>query len=178
MTFFPKPLGKDHAERHVIEYVEGVSALDQLPLGQDDLLRVGRLIRQIQDASEGFGLPETTGWNLLLPAENPTLMCHNDLAPWNLIMGERWVFIDWDAAGPSTRLSDALVPVPESLAAFSSLLPPLPGNPHGIAVFPGAGHGLFMEAPDPAIDRASQLAPGLIPMVQSFIHKNTSATLN
>jgi pimeloyl-ACP methyl ester carboxylesterase len=74
--------------------------------------------------------------------------------------------------------SDALVPVPESLAAFSSLLLPLPGNPHGIAVFPGAGHGLFMEAPDPAIDRASQLAPGFIPMVQSFIHKNTSVTLN
>lgn len=74
--------------------------------------------------------------------------------------------------------SDALVPVPESLAAFSSLLPPLPGNPHGIAVFPGAGHGLFMEAPDPAKDRASQLAPGFIPMVQSFIHKNTSVTLN
>ena len=28
----PNPLGKDHAGRHVTEYVEGVSALDQLPL--------------------------------------------------------------------------------------------------------------------------------------------------
>lgn len=71
--------------------------------------------------------------------------------------------------------SDALVPVPESLAAFSSLLPELPGNPHGIAVFPGAGHGLFTEAPNPAIDRAAQLAAGFIPMVQTFIHKNASA---
>ncbi|MEC5193442.1 MULTISPECIES: alpha/beta hydrolase family protein [unclassified Arthrobacter] len=70
--------------------------------------------------------------------------------------------------------SDALIPVPESLAAFSSLLPQLPGNPHGIAVFPGAGHGLFTEAPDPAIDRASQLAPGFLPMVHAFIQKNTS----
>ena len=30
----------------------------------------------------------------------------DDLAPWNLIVGERWVFIDWDAAAPSTRLWD------------------------------------------------------------------------
>ncbi|MBE4720008.1 aminoglycoside phosphotransferase [Pseudarthrobacter sp. AB1] len=102
----PLPLGRDDAGRHVIEYVEGVSALDQLPLGHDDLMRVGRLIRQIHDASEKVDLPDSEGWNLLLPAENPDLMCHNDLAPWNLIMGERRVFIDWDAAGPSTRLWD------------------------------------------------------------------------
>lgn len=102
----PRPLGRDEAGWHVIEYVEGVSALDQLPLGHDQLLRVGRLIRQIHDASENVDLPDTEGWDVLMPAENPDLMCHNDLAPWNLIMGERWVFIDWDAAGPSTRLWD------------------------------------------------------------------------
>lgn len=102
----PRPLGRDEAGRHVIEYVEGVSALDQLPLGHDELLRVGRLIRQIHDASENVDLPDTERWDVLMPVENPDLMCHNDLAPWNLIMGERWVFIDWDAAGPSTRLWD------------------------------------------------------------------------
>ena len=73
------------------EYIEGVLALGQLPLGQDDLLRVGRMIRQIHDASEGVVIPNPDDWNMLLPAENPNLMCHNDLAPWNLIMGDRWV---------------------------------------------------------------------------------------
>lgn len=102
----PLPLGRDNNGRHVVEYVEGELALDQSPLGQDSLLRVGRMIRQIHDASEAFAIPGRSDWNMLLPAENPNLMCHNDLAPWNLIMGDRWVFIDWDGAGPSTRLWD------------------------------------------------------------------------
>jgi Ser/Thr protein kinase RdoA (MazF antagonist) len=102
----PQPLGRDEDGRHVVEYVEGVLALDQLPLGQDDLLRVGRMIRQIHDASETVVIPHPGGWKMLLQAEKPNLMCHNDLAPWNLIMGDRWVFIDWDGAGPSTRLWD------------------------------------------------------------------------
>lgn len=102
----PQPLGRDDDGRHVVEFVEGVPALDQLPLGQDDLRRVGRMIRQIHDASESIVILDPDDWTMLLPAENPNLMCHNDLAPWNLIMGDRWVFIDWDAAGPSTRLWD------------------------------------------------------------------------
>jgi thiamine kinase-like enzyme len=31
---------------------------------------------------------------------------HHDLAPWNLVVGERMVFIDWDNAGPGSRLWD------------------------------------------------------------------------
>lgn len=102
----PQPLGRDDNGRNVVEYVDGVLALDQSPLGQDSLLRVGRMIRQIHDASETVVISNLGDWKMLLPAENPNLMCHNDLAPWNLIMGDRWIFIDWDGAGPSTRLWD------------------------------------------------------------------------
>ena len=102
----PQPLGRDDGGRSVVEYVEGALAMDHLPLGHDALRRVGRMIRQIHDASETVPIPNPADWNMLLPAENPDLMCHNDLAPWNLVMGDRWVFIDWDGAGPSTRLWD------------------------------------------------------------------------
>ena len=102
----PRPLGRDDGGRNVFEYVDGVLALEELPLGRDDLLRVGRMIRKIHDASEAFVIPDPDDWNMLLPAEAPDLMCHNDLAPWNLVRGDRWVFIDWDGAGPSTRLWD------------------------------------------------------------------------
>ena len=102
----PQPLGRDEHGRSMVEYVEGVLAMDHLPLGRDDLLRVGGMVRQIHDASQSLIIRNPGDWKMLLPAENPDLMCHNDLAPWNLILGDRWVFIDWDGAGPSTRLWD------------------------------------------------------------------------
>ncbi|MEC5204604.1 Ser/Thr protein kinase RdoA (MazF antagonist) [Arthrobacter sp. MP_M7] len=45
-------------------------------------------------------------WITAIPSPGEELICHNDLAPWNLIIGKRWTFIDWDAAAPSTRLWD------------------------------------------------------------------------
>ena len=102
----PRPLGRDESGRQSVEFVEGVMALDQMPLGTNDLRRVGQMIRRIHDASESVPIPDPDGWEMLLPVDDPNLMCHNDLAPWNLVIGDRWVFIDWDGAGPSTRLWD------------------------------------------------------------------------
>lgn len=99
--------GRDSRGRQVLEYVPGRLAMEVGPLSHDALQQVGALVRQIHDASSSFpGDPAT--WDVLIPPPGATdLVCHNDLAPWNLIVGEgRLVFIDWDAAGPSTRLWD------------------------------------------------------------------------
>jgi pimeloyl-ACP methyl ester carboxylesterase len=64
--------------------------------------------------------------------------------------------------------ADTLVPVPASVAAFAEHLPPSP-HEHGLAVFPGADHGLFLADPDPAIPRRDQLAPGYLPMLEAFL---------
>jgi len=59
---------------------------------------------------------------------------------------------------------DTLVPVADSVIAYATQLPAQPG----IAVFPGADHGLFTADPDPEVARTEQLAPGFLPMLAGF----------
>ncbi|WP_433674702.1 phosphotransferase [Microbacterium gorillae] len=102
----PRPQGVDAAGRLILEFVPGTLADDDAPeLGQ--LEEVGRLIRRIHDASLLYVPEPDAVWDAIIPPPgSPELICHNDLTPWNLVMGERMVFIDWDGAGPSTRAWD------------------------------------------------------------------------
>ena len=102
----PTPMGRDELGRQVQELVPGRLAMDSDPLSLPELHRVGALVRAIHDASTTYVPPADAIWETAIPAPGDDLVCHNDLAPWNLIVGERWVFIDWDAAAPSTRLWD------------------------------------------------------------------------
>lgn len=102
----PAALGRDDESRAVFEFVPGQLALDADPLTRDELCRAGALVRSIHDASASFVPPTDALWITAIPTPGDDLICHNDLAPWNLLIGERWVFIDWDAAAPSTRIWD------------------------------------------------------------------------
>lgn len=102
----PEPLGRDDRGRQVVEFVPGALALGAERLTHAELRRVGAMVRAIHDAAAEFA-PDAEGvWETAIPAPGADLICHNDLAPWNLLVGDRWVFIDWDAAAPSTRLWD------------------------------------------------------------------------
>lgn len=101
----PRTLGLDDRGRHMLEYVPGAMADTLPPLDAAGLSRVGQLIRELHDASEGFRPPAGARWWVPIPPDREDLICHHDLAPWNLVMdGDRWVFIDWDGAGPGSRL--------------------------------------------------------------------------
>ncbi|MGI3784077.1 MAG: phosphotransferase [Janthinobacterium lividum] len=102
----PAPMGRDDLGRQVQEFVPGRLAMESDPLSLAQLQRVGSLVRAIHDASASFVPPADAFWETAIPAPGDELVCHNDLAPWNLIIGDRWLFIDWDAAAPSTRLWD------------------------------------------------------------------------
>lgn len=108
----PKPLGRDEHGRQVLEFVPGTMADAMPPMTLAELRRVGRLIRALHDATAEFTAPEDARWGVVIPPDSEDLICHHDLAPWNLVRsarpggGERWVFIDWDGAGPGSRLWD------------------------------------------------------------------------
>ena len=98
--------GRDGMGRQIIEFVPGRLAMDRDPLTHAELHRVGALVRAIHDASARYTPPDDAVWSMAIPAPAAEIVSHNDLAPWNLIIGDRWTFIDWDGSGPSTRLWD------------------------------------------------------------------------
>ncbi|MGJ6979688.1 phosphotransferase [Aestuariimicrobium soli] len=118
----PSSFGRDDQGRAVTEFVPGRIALDLPPLRPDELVRVGRMLRAIHDASAAtVPSSEIADWpvGLIPPPGAADLICHNDATPWNLLIGDRWVFIDWDGAGPSTRAWDLAY----SAQAFAGLGP-------------------------------------------------------
>ncbi|WP_258133444.1 phosphotransferase [Arthrobacter sp. MYb224] len=102
----PEHLGFDERGRQVLEFVPGPLAMQQPKPGPEQLARIGGMVRAIHDASGDFAPRRGEVFDSPIAAPGADLVCHNDLAPWNLVMGERWVLIDRDAGAPSTRLGD------------------------------------------------------------------------
>lgn len=102
----PEPRGRDARGRMEMEFIEGPLAIDSPPLSHAQLSKVGAMVRAIHDASQGLDADALGLDPALMPVAEPDLVCHGDLTPWNLLVGERWAFIDWDGAAASTRVWD------------------------------------------------------------------------
>ncbi|MDQ6744014.1 MAG: aminoglycoside phosphotransferase family protein, partial [Candidatus Dormibacteraeota bacterium] len=98
----PLPVGLDVEGREVLTFLPGtVPWPDRFELLEpsERLVGAARLIRHFHDAVASFSPPAGASWQVLIPAEGDEIIAHNDLAPWNLVIGQsRCAFIDWDAA--------------------------------------------------------------------------------
>ena len=108
----PRALGRDARGREVLTFVHGdvVHPDHQHLLAEPSaLVDVATVIRRYHDAVASFVPPSGAIWQDIAtdPTAVPETICHNDLAPWNLIATTNgWAFIDWDVAAPGRRYWD------------------------------------------------------------------------
>jgi hypothetical protein len=102
----PRVLGFDGQGREVLSYLPGQvvdigAGTSKLSTGQ--VVSVARWTRAFHEAVAGFGHPGP--WRFF-PVDGPSLIGHNDIAPYNVCFdGDKLVGVfDWDLAGPSTPL--------------------------------------------------------------------------
>jgi phosphotransferase family enzyme len=105
----PRFLGIDERGREILSFVEGEPAHAPVPAGDDVVWDLGRLLRRMHDAQEGFEPPADAAWQRF-PGEEPNgeVVCHDDLFYTNVIFrdGRLDAVIDWDLAKPAPRLAD------------------------------------------------------------------------
>ncbi len=100
----PTVLGFDERGREVLSYLPGrVVDIDTELLTEPQLRAVVSWTRSFHGAVVGF--THAGPWRFF-EVDGPTLIAHNDIAPYNICFdGEKLVGVfDWDFAGPSTPL--------------------------------------------------------------------------
>jgi Ser/Thr protein kinase RdoA (MazF antagonist) len=142
----PRPLGRDARGRQVLEYVPGEVGDVTGTYSEADLASIGRMLADLHRALASFQPPVDATWNELIPPDRADQVCHNDVAPWNLIRSARgWVLIDWDAAAPSSRLWDVAYAA-QSMAGLRANRP-VPESAARLRAFAG-GYGLDDDGRD------------------------------
>ncbi len=124
----PRYLGRDGAGRDVLDFLDGDVPGDPpeaWAASEGLLASVAQLVRRLHEASAGYAadrgfaavagsswlqrpLPSSVGVGQVPAAPAPELVAHNDVTPQNVVVrGGRAVgLVDFDLAGPTTRLSD------------------------------------------------------------------------
>ena len=103
----PRALGYDDRGRQVLSYADGYVDSSPADLDPGRLREVGALLRRLHDATASFVPPADAIWDVAIAPDAEELICHQDAAPWNLVRGpDSLVLIDWDGAGPGSRMWD------------------------------------------------------------------------
>ena len=102
-------LGIDDQGREVLSFIEGktVGATHPWPAwawADETLVQAGRIVREYHEAVRDFRPRGTRTWRLTTAAvTDDEVVCHNDIAPYNLVFRDGRIvgIIDWDLASPA-----------------------------------------------------------------------------
>jgi len=154
----PEAIGMDEQGRAVLRFVPGdvyPGWPDPLPqwMLQDEvtLIAAATLLRRYHDSLDGFVSPPDAQWRFVAPGTHE-LICHNDWSPANAVFRGHVpiVMLDWDSAGPGSRLWD--------LASASYRWVPLnPRTTPPTLAVKAARFALFCDAYDAGVKTADVL---------------------
>jgi len=111
----PRVVGMDGQGREVLRFIEGeahsgtFTPLPDAMFVDQHVVAAAKLLRRYHDAASAFRPPPNAKWRIVAPTPYEVI-CHNDWTPWNALLkgGEVAVVLDWDLAGPGTRLWDVV----------------------------------------------------------------------
>jgi len=188
---------------HLVDFVVTVSG-PTVGIAEQERVRLERGLRQ--SGLDESAVAEALRWvderaDRLAAGEAPVILLQDQAGyasrPWHAMVAEapyaderelaffaRAMRFDPAAIVPLLRCpilacfggADEQVPVERSVAILAERLPALRRGAHGIAVFPGADHMLFVDDPRPGVERYMQLAPAFLPMLGDFLERVRPAT--
>ena len=103
--------GYDGLGHEVLTFLAGASVHPH-PWSDEGMWQVGRLLRELHDATADFPEPPGAAW---YPSEfrapfgaAGTVVSHGDTGPWNIAAtgGRPTAFFDWDSAGPTALIDE------------------------------------------------------------------------
>ena len=109
----PRVIGMDDQGREVLRFIAGeahsgtVVPVPDHVMEETHLVEAAGLLRRYHDVVASFRPPQDAQWRLMAPTAHE-IVCHNDWSPWNSLFrdGQIEVMLDWDLAGPGSRLWD------------------------------------------------------------------------
>lgn len=168
----PRALGGDEAGRSVVSYLRGTTCAYPMPsfVWEDETLTTAaRLLRAYHDATVGFVAPADAGWQGSAPAARAEVICHNDVAPYNVVFRDRRPFalIDFDMAAPGPRVWDVAYAAYRFIPLDASDAPQEQGRRLGLFL---DGYGAAFSA-----DEALDAVVARLDALRAFMHERAAS---